>query len=91
MEIEKPGDTFLDMRPWGKGVAWVNGHCLGRFWNIGPQQTIVCARAVAEDGDNEFVILDLLGPEKPVVAAVAHPVSISFARNSTSPASAVPK
>ena len=37
--LEKVGDTFLDLHNWGKGVLWVNGHCLGRFWNIGPTQT----------------------------------------------------
>ena len=42
VNIEKPGDTFLDLRSWGKGVVWVNGHCLGRFWDIGPTQTIMC-------------------------------------------------
>ena len=36
------GDTFLDLRSWGKGVVWVNGHCLGRFWDIGPTQTMYC-------------------------------------------------
>src|SRR5262249_17447261 len=30
VELSKPADTFLDMRTWGKGVVWVNGHCLGR-------------------------------------------------------------
>ena len=39
LNVEKPGDTFLDLRSWGKGVLWVNGRCLGRFWNIGPTQT----------------------------------------------------
>src|SRR5262249_8623903 len=34
-DVSKVGDTFLDLRSWGKGVVWVNGHCLGRFWNIG--------------------------------------------------------
>src|SRR6185436_2678111 len=34
VNVEKPGDTFLDLRSWGKGVVWLNGHCLGRFWNI---------------------------------------------------------
>ena len=38
VKIEKPGDTFLDLRSWGKGVVWVNGHCLGRYWNIGPSR-----------------------------------------------------
>jgi len=34
------GDTYLDMRNWGKGVVWVNGHNLGRYWSVGPQQTL---------------------------------------------------
>ena len=38
--VEKPGDTFLDMSTWGKGMVWVNGRALGRFWEIGPQQTL---------------------------------------------------
>jgi len=62
-EIEKPGDTFLDMRPWGKGVVWVNGHCLGRYWNIGPSQTMYVPGPWLKPGTNEVVILDLLGPE----------------------------
>jgi beta-galactosidase len=74
VNVETPGDTFLDMRPWGKGVAWLNGHCLGRFWNIGPQQTMYVPGPWLKAGANEIVILDLLGPEKSVVAALAQPV-----------------
>jgi len=74
VNIEKPGDTFLDMRPWGKGVAWVNGHCLGRFWNIGPTATMYVPAPWLKHGKNEIVILDLLEPEKPIVAALAHPI-----------------
>ena len=46
-EVSKPGDTFLDLRGWSKGAVWVNGHALGRFWNIGPQRHAVSARPVA--------------------------------------------
>jgi beta-galactosidase len=74
VNIEKPGDTFLDMRPWGKGFAWVNGHNLGRYWNIGPQQTMYVPGPWLKPGRNEIVILDLLGPEKPVIAALDHPI-----------------
>jgi beta-galactosidase len=74
INIEKPGDTFLDMRPWGKGFAWVNGHNLGRYWNIGPQQTMYVPGPWLKRGKNEFVILDLLGPEKPVIAALDQPI-----------------
>ena len=38
-EVKQPADTFLDLRNWGKGVVWINGHCLARYWNIGPSQT----------------------------------------------------
>ncbi len=74
MKIEKPGDTFLDLRSWGKGVVWVNGHCLGRFWNIGPTQTAYLPGCWLHAGKNEIVILDLLGPEKPVIAGLDHPI-----------------
>jgi len=74
VNIEKPGDTFLDLRPWGKGVAWVNGHCLGRFWNIGPTQTMYVPGPWLKRGKNKIVILDLTGPEKPVVAALNQPI-----------------
>jgi beta-galactosidase len=74
VNIEKPGDTWLDMRPWGKGYAWVNGHNLGRYWNIGPQQTMYVPGCWLKKGANEIIILDLLGPEKPVIAALDHPI-----------------
>jgi len=56
------GDTWLDMRDWGKGVVWVNGHCLGRFWNIGPTQTMYVPGPWLRRGENEIIIFDLLGP-----------------------------
>jgi len=74
VNIEKPGDTFLDLRSWGKGVVWVNGHCLGRFWNIGPTQTAYVPGCWLQAGKNEIVIFDLLGPEKPVIAGLEKPV-----------------
>ncbi|KAH8035296.1 hypothetical protein HPB51_004537 [Rhipicephalus microplus] len=38
---QKTLDTFLDTTGWGKGVAFVNGFNLGRYWpSIGPQVTL---------------------------------------------------
>lgn len=74
IEVEQPGDTFLDLRPWGKGMVWVNGHNLGRFWNIGPQQTMYVPGPWLKAGRNEIVILDLVGPEKPEIAALSTPI-----------------
>jgi beta-galactosidase len=39
-QVTKTGDTFLDMHLWGKGIVFVNGHNLGRYWQVGPQQTL---------------------------------------------------
>ena len=72
--VAKPGDTFLDLRLWGKGVVWVNGHCLGRFWNIGPTQTAFTPAPWLKRGKNEVVVLDLLGPEKPRMAGLERPL-----------------
>ena len=74
VQVDQPGDCFLDMRPWGKGFAWVNGHNLGRYWNIGPQQTMYVPGPWLRPGENEIIILDLLGPETPVVAALDQPI-----------------
>jgi beta-galactosidase len=74
LAVKEVGDTFLDMRPWGKGVVWVNGHCLGRFWNIGPTQTMYVPGPWLKPGENEIIIADLLGPEKPLLGGLTEPL-----------------
>jgi len=59
--LDRTGDTFLDMSAWGKGCVWVNGHNLGRFWYIGPQQTLYCPGTWLKTGRNEVVVLELGG------------------------------
>ena len=53
------GDTYLDMRGWGKGSVCVNGHNLGRYWRIGPQQSLFVPSVWLKRGRNEVVVLDL--------------------------------
>jgi beta-galactosidase len=72
--LEKAGDTFLDLRGWGKGDLWVNGHCLGRYWNIGPTQTAYAPGCWLHDGTNEIVILDTIGSEGHTIAGLEKPV-----------------
>ena len=74
LALDRAGNTFLDLRHWGKGDLWVNGRCLGRFWNIGPTQTAYVPGYWLRPGTNEIVILDLLGPERPHVAGIERPV-----------------
>ena len=73
-ELEKPGDTFLDMRSWGKGLVWINGHAIGRFWEIGPQQTLYVPGCWLKEGKNEIYILDLLGCKEPVARGLEAPI-----------------
>lgn len=73
-DIEIPADTFLDVSAWGKGVLWVNKHCLGRFWNIGPTQTMYLPGPWMRPGRNEVVVLDLTGPDEPILAGLETPI-----------------
>jgi beta-galactosidase len=73
-DVGSTGDTFLDMSGWGQGVVWVNGRCLGRYWSIGPTQTMYLPRPWIKRGRNEVVVLDLTGPRSARVAGLAAPV-----------------
>ncbi len=72
--LDKTGDTFLDMETWGKGMVWVNGHAMGRFWEIGPQQTLYMPGCWLKEGDNEIIVLDLKGPAEAKVVGVEKPI-----------------
>ena len=65
-DTAEPGtDHFLDTSAWGKGVAWVNGFCLGRFWSRGPQRTLYVPAPVLRAEGNELLVLvlDAAAPE----------------------------
>ncbi|TCO54859.1 beta-galactosidase [Actinocrispum wychmicini] len=57
--LSQTGDTYLDMSGWTKGVVWVNGHNLGRYWSIGPQQRLYCPAPWLTAGDNQILVFDL--------------------------------
>lgn len=67
------GDTFLNLEQFGKGQVYVNGHAIGRFWNIGPQQTLFVPGCWLKPGRNEVIVLDVVGPEKAVLFAQNQP------------------
>lgn len=53
----KPHDTFLDMTGWGKGVVFINDYVLGRYWNIGPQQTLYIPSVWFQPDENTVRLL----------------------------------
>ncbi len=58
-ELSEVADTYFDMTPYKKGLVWVNGHNLGRFWEIGPQKRLYCPASWLREGRNEILIFDL--------------------------------
>lgn len=61
--LKKVGDTFLNTEAFGKGQVYVNGHAIGRFWSIGPQQTLYVPGCWLKKGRNEVIVLDVVGPK----------------------------
>lgn len=60
VKLDKLGDVYVDLRNYTKGMVYVNGHLLGRYWNIGPQQRLFCPASWLQKGNNEIMVIDLL-------------------------------
>jgi beta-galactosidase len=91
-ELQLTGDTFLNTRNLGKGVVWVNGHNLGRFWNIGPQQTLYLPGAWLKRGRNEIIVFDLIAhPSAPKISGLVQPVLDQLKEPTSQSASANPR
>ena len=61
--LDRLADTYIDLTGYRKGVVWVNGHNLGRYWEIGPQMRLYCPASWLRQGENEVVVFDLLQTE----------------------------
>lgn len=53
-----PKDTFIFMKGWGKGIIFVNGFNIGRYWSVGPQQTLYVPAPLLRPGNNEIVFFE---------------------------------
>ena len=60
-EVDAPADTFLDLTGWGKGTVFLNGFCLGRFWEIGPQKRLYIPAPLLKSGANALRIIETEG------------------------------
>ncbi|MBN2057071.1 beta-galactosidase [bacterium] len=73
--VEHPEDSFFLTEGWFKGVCWINGFNVGRYWKRGPQQTLYVPKPLFEQGLNEVILLELDGePTRRVVEFCSHPV-----------------
>lgn len=72
-EIDRPEDTFVSIDGWTKGLVFVNGFNLGRYWNIEPLHNLYLPGPLLKAGRNEIVVLELHGNTgAPVVSLVDH-------------------
>lgn len=67
-------DTFLDTSAFHKGFVWVNGHPLGRVWEVGPQRTLYVPGPWLREGRNDVIVFDLQGVERPSLQGLASPI-----------------
>jgi beta-galactosidase len=79
------GDTYLDMSAWGKGCVWVNGHHLGRYWEIGPQQTLYVPVEWLKKGTNVIEVLELIKPGQNEIRSVEKPILSALTAAAGSP------
>jgi beta-galactosidase len=72
--LNEVADTYFDLGSFGKGVVFLNGHHLGKYWNIGPQQTIYVPAEWLKKGKNEVIVLDELKTDHSVLSSSANPI-----------------
>ncbi|MGH9599001.1 MAG: beta-galactosidase, partial [Terracidiphilus sp.] len=72
--IASVGDTFLDVRGLKKGAVWIDGHAIGRYWDIGPQDTLYVPGPWLHAGWNQIVVFDIDGVQSPRLAGLTAPI-----------------
>ena len=57
----EPADTFIKLPGFTKGVIFVNGRILSRYWSVGPQRSAYLPAPFLHSGENEIIVLELDG------------------------------
>lgn len=74
-------DTLVDMSNWHKGNVWINGFNIGRYWKIGPQQTLYVPGELLRE-NNTIEIFELYNaPEDMSVELTDQPELDSIEKN----------
>ncbi len=67
LNVDEPGDTFLELVGWGKGCVFLNGFNLGRYWEIGPQKRLYIPAPLLKKGLNEIVVFETEGKASGII------------------------
>lgn len=73
-DVREKCDTFLDTEGFGKGVVFINGFNLGRFWEVGPQKTLYIPAPLLKIGKNEIIVFETEGIAKDKINLVERPI-----------------
>jgi beta-galactosidase len=74
LEVKEPADTFIDMSKWIKGTVYVNGKNIGRYWNVGAQQSLYCPAPFWKKGKNIIDIVELEAAESREISGMEKPL-----------------
>jgi beta-galactosidase len=74
LQVDRIADTFLDTSNFTKGFVWINGHPLGRIWNIGPQKTLYLPAPWLKKGANDVIVFDLEGAPSRTIEGKPAPI-----------------
>ncbi|NIF05355.1 beta-galactosidase [Chryseobacterium sp. Tr-659] len=78
--LSETGDTFLDMRNFGKGIVFINGRNIGRYWSkAGPQQTLYIPGVWLKKGRNLIQIFEQIKYQHSV-NSIDHPILDQLAK-----------
>ena len=72
-EIKALKDTYLDLSGFGKGLAFVNGVNIGRFWNVGPTLSLYIPHSLLKEGHNRIIIFETEGEYEESINLVNQP------------------
>jgi beta-galactosidase len=72
-DLPSVSDLYLSTAGLGKGIAWINGFCIGRYWSRGPQRTLYVPGPVTRQAGNELIILELHSAASDATAFVSAP------------------
>ncbi|EJL76124.1 glycoside hydrolase family 35 protein [Chryseobacterium populi] len=74
-KLDETGDTFLDMRKFGKGIVFINGRNIGRYWSkAGPQQTLYVPGVWLKKGKNGIQIFEQIFEGSSSINSIDHPI-----------------
>lgn len=73
-EIEECKDTFIDCHCFGKGVIFINGFNLGRYWSKGPIEYLYLPAPLLRKGNNRIIVFETEGVTIDSIELIDHPI-----------------